>query len=589
MRLRAIYAALTVAALIIALMYIKALWIHAASPNLINPESAREVINIVEVKKLAKMLNESLTHVNETKLSLMSSFLNAARLAYMMGARPPTSISALIGMVGEYISPGIASVIMSSISLINVSSIINIKPLLALNTSSVVKAVIAQYINITLGSSASQLMSLLTNVAGAEPTSLTINLTRDTAPVGSSIGVYGRLTLSNGTGLPGEEILIAVNYVPVAAALTNASGYYSANITIPYIYSNEITVEALFLPLSGELIGSVAEAKLRLMYNETKVTVHVSNRTVTWGDSLVLWGNVTGPAGRLIIINASGLALNATTGPGGFFNVTIPTALLKPGPTNITLVVKPYLSYGPASYMISVNVTGVKPEVTVNATALFAGFTAEILVAVKPWMRPIPLTISLQSVKETIIANEPTVKVPVKIPITQGSGLITLNVTVGPSPPVMEVSVPVKVIVINVLQLALVASAVPAIVIGARAIAGRRRAKAAMASKVGGEALVKVIEGVTPPARLNDANVKAIVAALTTAISVVSSRTGVKYTGIETLREYLSRVAKVAGDDTVEPLRGLVAIAEEALYSPRLPTEDDVRRALEYLNRVVNG
>ncbi|WP_291766889.1 hypothetical protein, partial [Caldivirga sp. UBA161] len=235
MRLNSIYTAVAVAALVIIMAYAKPLWVHTISPSLINPESAQQVISINDIKELLAGFNESLSHINSAKLTLMVNFLNAAQLAYSMGQSPPVDAGPLINVINEYVKSGYVSssliqLIAPSLPLINASalgSIINItKSLAGLNISSLIKAMIAQYINVALGNSANQLVGTLANVTGANLTTVTISLSSGSALIGSSLLVYGRLTLSNGTGLPNEHILIMVNDAPVATASTNASGYY---------------------------------------------------------------------------------------------------------------------------------------------------------------------------------------------------------------------------------------------------------------------------------------------------------------------------------------------------------------------------
>ncbi|MGC9137302.1 DUF4129 domain-containing protein, partial [Caldivirga sp.] len=102
---------------------------------------------------------------------------------------------------------------------------------------------------------------------------------------------------------------------------------------------------------------------------------------------------------------------------------------------------------------------------------------------------------------------------------------------------------------------------------------------------------VKVIEETVAssasPARLRDPNVKAIVGYMVQAINAVSLRTGVKLARGQTLREYLMVVGPRLNDEEVKGLRSLINLTEEALYSPRLPSESDVERALAYLTMVI--
>ncbi|MGC9227573.1 DUF4129 domain-containing protein, partial [Caldivirga sp.] len=351
----------------------------------------------------------------------------------------------------------------------------------------------------------------------------------------------------------------------------------------------ETSVEAVFIPVNGKFIGSTATALIRLIYNETRLTVHVSNETVLWGDPLVIWGNVTGGFNRLIIIHADGLAFNATSF-NGFFNVTIPTSMLKPGNVNLTINVEPYLTYAPVNYTINATIIGVKPRIRINAGILLAGFGGRLVVNLQPWLKHnATLVINLGSLNETITANSPTVVALVKVPWTQGMGFSVLNVTVEPDPPIEAASMSVRVVLINIAQLAIILLIVPVALLGVR-LSRMRWKQHTPASPVLSSG-VKVIEETavssTLPARLRDPNVKAIVGYMVQAINAVSLRTGVGLSRGQTLREYLMVVGPRLNDEEVKGLRRLINLTEEALYSPRLPSESDVERALVYLTMVI--
>lgn len=567
------------------------------NPGVINPSEAPQVISINEVKEVFTLINSSLRNLSPGRVKLVYSFINYTEAAYSNGQTPQLNMKLLNDLI-NIISTGhlpvsslpintpLIKLLASMVNSSNVNeAILSGIKLLNLTIHGTGLLLITQYITI-LGNGTNQLINRLITANSTGGVVLTLNVTKGVAPVGSTMTIYGRLTLINGTGLSNQTILILVSGRPVAIVTTNASGFYVANVTLPYIYINETTIKAIFIPINSRLGASMAEVKVKLLFNETTLTVHVNGRDVMWGSQLVIWGNVTGGR-RLIIVNASGLIINATS-INGHFNVTIPTSPLKPGNLTLTITVEPHLTYAPVTRRINVTLVSIRPLVTVKGGGIYlAGFTGELTITLNPWVRGnVTLLVSMNGLNETIDADSPVVTIPIKVPLTQGIGFGIVNVTVEPNPPLEGTSVVAQLPVINIIQL---------IILLAAALSITLMIKLALRSRGSGETVESVMETINeamvsmvPPAKLSNPSVRAIVDSVSKAIGVVSLSTGVSFRRGLTLREYLNLVqGKLTDPVKLRGLKGLINLAEEALYSPRLPSGEDVERALRYLAMVM--
>jgi len=591
MRLGLVYSTLVLIILVAALIAVKPMLKTPTEANLVNPATAQQVISINDVKETLMLINSTLGNLTKAKLASIIGFINASGAAYSNGQAPPLNINELRTLINLASSSHLA--IPYNVLLINTSMIGE----LILNGTGVQGLVghetgllAAQYTTTALGNSTlSQLISKPASSGSAMNTTLTINLTSGSAVVGSTIMAYGRLTLPNGTGLGGQLILVTVNGRVIASAVTNSTGFYIVNITLPYIYVNETSVKALFIPVNKGLAGSTAEATVRLLFNETRLVIHVNGTVVKWGDYLLIWGNVTG-GNRSITVMVGGLSLNATS-INGRFNLTIPTSVLRPGNITLLIYVKPNLTYSPAERALNITVVGVRPSIRLSGTVLLAGLTSTIRISIEPSVKGnLTLLVNLGPLRRTVVVNSPTVTIPIRLPLTLGMGFTTLNVTVTPNPPIEGVAATVRVLVVNLAQLAILAALAPAALVAVRLTREvRHRAPVTQTPvAVTVEAVAKSLRQPIPSARLSDPRVKAILDSLTKAITAVGAATGIAFGGGLTLREYLALVSgRLTDGEVVKGLNGLIALAEEALYSPRLPTDSDVEAASSYLAMVI--
>jgi len=591
MRLGLVYSTLVLIILVAALIAVKPMLKTPTEANLVNPATAQQVISINDVKETLMLINSTLGNLTKAKLASIIGFINASGAAYSNGQAPPLNINELRTLINLASSSHLA--IPYNVLLINTSMIGE----LILNGTGVQGLVghdagllAAQYTTTALGNSTlSQLISKPASSGSAMNTTLTINLTSGSAVVGSTIMAYGRLTLPNGTGLGGQLILVTVNGRVIASAVTNSTGFYIVNITLPYIYVNETSVKALFIPVNKGLAGSTAEATVRLLFNETRLVIHVNGTVVKWGDYLLIWGNVTG-GNRSITVMVGGLSLNATS-INGRFNLTIPTSVLRPGNITLLIYVKPNLTYSPAERALNITVVGVRPSIRLSGTVLLAGLTSTIRISIKPLVKGnLTLLVNLGPLRRTVVVNSPTATIPIRLPLTLGMGFATLNVTITPNPPIEGVAATVRVLVVNLAQLAILAALAPAALVAVRLTREvRHRAPVTQTPvAVTVETVVKPLRQPIPSARLSDPRVKAILDSLAKAITAVGTATGIAFGGGLTFREYLALVSgRLTDGEVVKGLNGLIALAEEALYSPRLPTDSDVDAALSYLAMVI--
>jgi hypothetical protein len=592
MRLGLVYSTLALIILVAALIAIKPMLKTPTETNLVNPTTAQQVISINDIKETLMLINSTLGNLTKAKLASIIGFINASRTAYSNGQAPPLNTNELSTLINLASSSHLT--IPYNVPLINTSmigeSILNSTGVQGLVGHDAGLLLAAQYMTTALGNSTlSQLISKLASSSSAMNTTLTINLTSGSAAVGSTIMAYGRLTLPNGTGLGGQLILVTVNGRVIASAVTNSTGFYTVNITLPYIYVNETSVKALFIPVNKGLAGSTAEATVRLLFNETRLVIHVNGTVVKWGDYLLIWGNVTG-GDRSITVMVGGLSLNATSIKGRF-NLTIPTSVLRPSNITLLIYVKPNLTYSPAERALNITVVGVRPSIRLSGTVLLAGLTGAIRISIEPPVKGnLTLLVNLGPLRRTVVVNSPTVTIPIRLPLTLGMGFTTLNVTITPNPPIEGVAATVRVLVVNLAQLAILAALAPAALVAVRLTRGvRHRAPVTQTPvAVTVEAVAKSLRQPIPSARLSDPRVKAILDSLTKAIMAVGAATGIAFGGGLTLREYLALVSgRLTDGEVVKGLNGLIALAEEALYSPRLPTDSDVEAASSYLAMVI--
>ncbi len=439
-------------------------------------------------------------------------------------------------------------------------------------------------------------------------TNLTITVEPNETTVGGSAMVFGKLLTENGSAIPNATIMIYVDGELAGSAITNSMGYYETLITIPYIYTANTQVMAVYNPPSGSpYLPSRATANITLLFNETTLSINYTG-SVLWGEPIIISGFVSGSPSREVLVSIGGVNESITT-VNNVFNVSISTRDLKPGNYTILVYVKPNGTYAPTSYsgIVSINALLATPSITYPGLVV-AGLPVTISGSVSPLVNNLTITVSLAGSAITLNLTSPNFTVELPTSILLGMGRHSITIAIGPRPPIAPGYYYYSVFVINPLEIALPAVIILAPILMVRA--GVLRVRRSMGVGVGAQGLqvpptstavvigsgkpttrVEEVErrivSSAPTGKITIETVREIVRAMAQAISSVRNKTGVEFRATNTLREYLRTVGNKLSPEEYTALAELTRLTEYALYSPYVPTENDVARAWE-LARVLS-
>ncbi len=114
-----------------------------------------------------------------------------------------------------------------------------------------------------------------------QPTDVTLQVEPAVAYVGDSIQCRGWLT-TQGEGLGGREVAILLDGAPYITVVTDAYGYYSGTMSLPYRYAPESNVQALYYPREedvGLYLASLSPViKMRVLFYEASLGVEVADK-----------------------------------------------------------------------------------------------------------------------------------------------------------------------------------------------------------------------------------------------------------------------------------------------------------------------
>ena len=428
-------------------------------------------------------------------------------------------------------------------------------------------------------------------------TNMTIMAVPNIVVVGGSVTVFGKLTTSNGTAIPNATITIYVDGVPTGSAITNSTGYYIVNVTIPPIYKPILPIKALYNPPpTSKYLPTQAVTNITVIYNSTYIAINYTG-AVLWGGQINVSGFISGSPNRLITLSIGNLNMSITT-VNNAFNISIPTSDLLPGNYSLSIYVTPNGTYAPTTYVGALMIYALiaKPNVSVSNVAI-AGLPVRASINVSPWVSGLPITVSLGGSAISLNLTSPNITITLATPLLLGMGVHDLVVSVGQRPPIGGGYYARGIFVVNPLEIALPAIALIMVMSLARfGIVRLRRSPQQetqalptppMAATITTprpaevKAVEKRIIKLAPSGKINIPSVREVVMALSQAIAAVSMKTEVRLKPTQTLREYLTVVREKLDPQVYSVLSELVGIAEYALYSPRVPTPVDVARAWE--------
>ena len=410
------------------------------------------------------------------------------------------------------------------------------------------------------------------------------------ALVGSNITISGRLIMFNGTGIDNATIFIYYDgqRQPLINITTGPDGYFTTNLTLPLVYTDEIKITLQYAPSSSsQYMSSSAIILVRLLYtNTTYLVVMPSN--VTWGEPLNISGWVNGPSGRVVNIVIGGHVYSVLTSNGGYFNASISTLNLNPGIQQILIVVEPKGPYAPARFTGYTVINTLQPTLNIKLRSytLIAGFPFKIYgfinvnkTASSPWT---VITI-IGNVEHMIKINNASFYEELTPPITMLMGYYNITVILMPNPPYSGYTVILNVFVINPLELIVVISifivALIALVTKLPTTKTNRIEKIPEAlSSPDVKLLISELKDIR--SKLKGKETLLIYDMYNDVLNQLLTKHKLRITGSMTLREILSILKQYMRDDHYKILTQATLNIEKIIYANYEPSKEDIEEIM---------
>ena len=568
--------------------------------NYLNSEIEALVGQLVTVKD---QVNESMYYlenyrVNESR-ALASSAMGSAEYAASTLASIQVRLESLICLL-------------SMLGYLNNSNVI-ITPI----TTALVPGTLCQYLptSLTLNNTATVIYDELGNYSHDAlrililseslskyklvPTSITVNISNYIAPVGSSIELSGRLAAINGTGIENATILIYYTAYGKQQLLTNVTtgrnGYFNVNITLPFVYIDELSLTLQYLPpLFSMYEPSSKTVSVRLVYVNTTYLITIPS-SVLWGTPLTITGWVSGPSGRVVNVVIGNNVYRAVTNEYGYFNATINTADLSPGTQQVLVFIEPKGLYSPANFTGYVMVSSLTPTLSIKLRgyAIVAGlpFTVMGFIAVnKSLVSPWTVIIAIGSLREVSSFSGNSFTAKLTLPITTLMGYYRLVMVLMPNPPYSGYTASIKVFVINPLELAVIAFmaiAIPIALVTRLPIKGAGRGEGAAETLMPNvKLLINEMNEVRGKLRSKEALL--IYDTYSEILSHLLFRYRIRIERSTTLREILTMLRPHMSEDSYKAFIKATLSVERIIYANYEPSMEDVDEIMK-LKDIIGG
>ncbi len=406
------------------------------------------------------------------------------------------------------------------------------------------------------------------------------------ALTGSYILVRGYLLDEYGNPVKDGRIIVMLKEHPLGFATTDKNGLFELHVKLPYVYKKSVNLTLIFEPtLNSPYAPCKTTIEVKIVYRETTMKV-VYEDDVLWGDELVVYGYVSGPPNRPVVICLNGHCVNVHTGPNGLFEAYLDTGHMKPGMGILAIKAPGFFEYAPASVMDKVFIHGMRPSLAASMPDIaFVPGKITIRGFVSGYVGGgYVVTVEIDGreiVKERANNGSFTLEAPLGIDVWTGIHEVTIRVP--PRPPFLEATYTHELLVINVVQMGLGIALCAVAFITLRRFLTRPRAKRASYVEESKVAEVRsIIEGIVASTRgkypsITD-ELSAIIDVLARVIYRVQELTGVEFKPYMTLREYLKEISDKLTDEVRNTLTEIIHTAERFLYSPVKPLKEDVER-----------
>lgn len=439
-----------------------------------------------------------------------------------------------------------------------------------------------------------------------QPTTLTLSLSTENITIGGSIYASGALT-SEGQVLSNKQISLLLSSTQVASATTDSAGSFMALMTVPYNYVHVMTAQALYTPLGGDINQLEASLSQPLTINVTfsDTYLNVSLPNVAYpGLPLSVSGSVisqTGNAlsGRTINILLDGNLINQKqSNSNGIFSIqTVINSQEAIGSHNLTIAVDPSGIYAGVTQQTIVYIRQMDSSVNVQVPSLvFLPSQIQVNGIVQTVSGPLNkanITVEFDSASAVTQSLENgSFNVNFNVPLNVGlGGFQNLKITVVPQEPWQSLAQKqTSVLVLNSVGLgvALISS------FSVFGIAFTKFTKTKSKTKSQIVLQEKSLSSTKDTAEpkldpkvhiIFEGSKGKMLEVYQKALQTVEGAIGVSVKQEMTLREFLQESQQKLGQ-VASQFSELTGFAERALYSPRIPKEQDLTKAEELLNEI---
>jgi archaellum component FlaC len=425
---------------------------------------------------------------------------------------------------------------------------------------------------------------------GLTPTELSLGINPASVFVGDSISAYGRLS-GDGKTLAKRNLTLTLDNKSIAAS-TGIDGSYLANITIPYRYTDTMTLTAAYVPSGDDTGKYLASQSLPVTINARfyRTLLEVSAPEIAYpGLPFTISGRVSstdGNIGRTVRVLLDKTQLAEETVSGQFSLEVTPPEQASTGKHKLTVAVTPQGRYSGASETQTINISRLPIYIETQTPTLVILLKAiRINGRVYHQLGPVPdARVSLNFKDSSITTTtSPDGSFTMSLGAPLDLSLATpqeLTMTVAPVEPwyaTLRVKRPL--FTINPISTGLIL-----VILMALWLLIYRRGQARVPEEKDlSQAQVIELPAITPAPepKLKLTGIKGrILSAYRGGLEAVAKITGVGMAPNITLREFL-KMATLLSPTATGQFAELTAIAETALYSARSLRQDTAARAEE--------
>jgi hypothetical protein len=434
------------------------------------------------------------------------------------------------------------------------------------------------------GSEAMYLHNQILALNGLLSTSISLTVPSVAIETGSDLQVTGTLTSSGGSPLPSRTVTIYFQGESIGNATTNSLGVFSATLRTPFVYEDNVSLFASYLPQGNDSLiyapSSSSIINLTVLYEKPSVRVNAPQEVLA-GLSIMVDGTLLADgsalAGYVIYLDSFGSELtDVTSSEGNFSFQVVAPAGVGPGPYSFTLRTSGNRTVAPLIASFQVNVIKLDPSVTFSAPQiLIAGIGAKIQGSAEANGTPLSgaavLNISPGISLNTTTSVNGSFDFSISPPLTSPIGQLGYTIGLYPNQSwVSPTEATVRVFVFNPLALVLpIISAILLLFLFSRF----RRASSQQTSavKAGREPAAEI-----HPQKDNRTGVSS---AYFAAVRLVEGATSVRLRPGQTIREYLAEVKdRLRG---FEHFKYISFAQEKHLYGPGVSKDIEERVEIE--------